>query len=316
MTKRTLHFLLMLLVGIIGCVFYYYFCAACYSGSDGNTNKSLSEPTPVASQKLTPEPTNYPFALKDDVGGFSVKTNEHFNFNANGFDIIKPIAPSLDGKINDLKNYLSQHPEKELDIIGLYKSTENNTSAYENLGVARANAIKNYLVSKGIPSKQLNSLGRLNDDLYPNGTIYQGPVTYKFNTANSIEEENAKIEAELERLRKEILSDPLQLRFKTNSSEISLSASQRAKMSKLSRYLDKADNGKIVATGHTDNTGNANANVTLGLSRAETIKKYFIQNGIASSKIITKSKGPNVPIADNNTPEGRQENRRVEITIN
>lgn len=316
MSKRTLHFLLMLLVGIIGCVFYYFFCSSCYTGSKKNTTKTAIENVPAVNQQITTQPTNRPFALSDSKSGFGLNTNEHFNFNANGFSIIKPIAANLDSKILDLKDYLGQHPEKELDVIGLYKSNEENTSAYPNLGIARATAVKNYLVNKGIASKQLNTLGQLDNSLTPNGSaIYQGPVDYKFNTANSVEEENAKIKAELDALKKEILSDPLKLRFQTNSSKLSLSAAQRAKITKLSRYLDKADNGKIVATGHTDNTGNAQANTTLGLSRAETIKDYLTQNGIDATKIITASKGPNQPIATNSTPEGRKENRRVEITL-
>lgn len=313
MSRRILYFLLILLVGIIGSFFYYYLCSACYSGQAGDNSKQV---VPIANEsKPTNQSSKNPFYLYDDAGGFSLKSNEHFNFNANSFSIIKPIAANLNSKIDSLKEYLTQHPEKELDITGLYKSNENNTSAFENLGVARANAVKNYLVNKGIPSRQLNTLGKLDDSLQPEGTIYQGPLTYHFNTANSIEEENAKIKAELELLKKEILSDPLRLRFGTNSSAISLTPLQRAKMSKLTRYLDKAEDGKLVATGHTDNTGNAQSNITLGLSRAETIKNYFVKNGIVSNKIITDSKGPNAPIDDNNTPEGRYNNRRVEITI-
>lgn len=313
MSKRILYFLLILLVGIIGCVFYYYFCSACYAGLS-NSDSTKAIPITNEAQQTNKSSTN-PFYLYDEVGGFKVKSNEHFNFNANSFNIIKPISENLNSKISELKDYLIQHPEKELDIIGLYKSTENNTSAFENLGIARANSVKNYLVSKGIPSRQLNTIGKLNDDLKPEGNIYKGPITYHFNTANSIEEENAKIKAELELLKKAILSDPLRLRFETNSSTISLTSQQRSKMSKLTRYLDKAEDGKLIATGHTDNTGNPQSNVTLGLSRAETIKNYFVRNGIESSKIITDSKGPHVPIDDNNTPEGRYNNRRVEITI-
>lgn len=319
MSKRTIHFLLMLLVGVIGCILYYFLCSCCYVGgnSKNNTTKDAVKSTPVVS---TPPPTNNnyknAFLLNDDKGSFSLKSNDHFNFDVNGFGILRPISTDLNSKIGELKGYLGQHPEKELDIIGLYNSKENNTSAYENLGIARATAVKNYLVNQGIASKQLNALGKLNDDLEANANIYYGPLNYKFNTANSIEEENAKIAAELEALKKEILADPLQLRFQTNSSNLTLTQQQRAKMAKLSRYLDKSESGKLILTGHTDNTGNAQNNIALGLSRAETIKKYFISNGISAAKIETASKGPNQPIDDNNTAEGRHNNRRVEVSIN
>ena len=47
--------------------------------------------------------------------------------------------------------------------------------------------------------------------------------------------------------------------------------------------------------------------------RAEAIKKYLISKGIAADRIHTDSKGESMPVADNDTPEGRQKNRRTEI---
>jgi len=308
---------LMLLVGIIGCILYYFLCPCCQKGYTGNSekeNSSIIAPTPTTQSKVQ-TPSSNAFALTDSDGNFSYKANEHFNFNASGFNILSPISPNVDTGIAKLKAYLSEHPEKTLDVTGLYTSKENNTSAFPNLGLARANAVKNYFVSKGIPSKHLNTKGKLNDSLVPNNSIYQGPLEYNFITYGSVEEEEAAIKAELDALRKEIQADPLVLYFDTGSSNISLTANQRAKMAKMVHYVDKADDGEIDITGHTDNTGNAAANVKLGLSRANKIKDYFIKNGINSEKTKTFSEGPNKPIATNSTPEGRDKNRRVEVTL-
>jgi len=310
----------MLLVGVIGCIFYYFFCSSCHIGSADNSSQkntpATTSVTPSPAQELTPTPTNNAFALNDDVGDFSLTANEHFNFNSNNFSILKPVSTNLDSKIDELKNYLNNHPEKELNIIGLYTSKEENPSGYPNLGIARANAIKNYLIGKGAASKQLNALGKLDDSLIPNGSIYQGPADYNFLTAKSIEDEEAKLKAEAIELKNQILSDPLQLNFETGSSKLSLSASQRSKIAKLSRYLDKATNGQINVIGHTDNTGKLEANMALGLARAEYIKKYLARNGININKINTSSQGPKKPIDTNETPEGRTKNRRVEVTLN
>jgi len=314
MSKRTLHFLLTLFVGIIGCIFYYFFCSSCNGNSTGNS-EIKSTPIVTTTQPKAPIPTSNAFALSDTDGNFNFKINEHFNFNANGFNILKPLSPNVDLGINKLKAYLDLHHEKTLDIIGLYTSKEKNTSGYPNLGIARANDVKNYLVNKGISSKQLNTLGKLNDSLIPNGIVYQGPVLYHFNTSESEADEDAKRKAELEALRNEILANPLRLNFDTNSSDLALTSTQRSKMAKLSRYIDKADNGQLIVTGHTDSTGDPNANIQLGLSRAKTIKNYLIKNGINATKILTLSKGPNQPIAPNNTSEGRRKNRRVEVTL-
>lgn len=315
MSKRTLHFLLMLLVGIIGGILNMYFCCGCCKKKAVTKVKETpAVVTPVTTPKVV-EPTSNAFALNDPDGDFSFKANEHFNFNADGFKILTPVSENVNSGIEKLKTYLEGHPEKIFNITGLYSSKEENTSAYENLGVARATAVKNYLVSKGIDSKHLNTLGKLDDSLVPNGNIYQGPVTYGFKTFGSKEEEEAFINAEAEKLKAEILASPLKLYFKTGSNNISLTAEQRSKMSKIARYIDISSDTKVDAIGHTDNTGNRQANINLGLARAKTIMNYLINNGISASRIITESFGPDKPIADNATEEGRKLNRRVEVTI-
>lgn len=82
------------------------------------------------------------------------------------------------------------------------------------------------------------------------------------------------------------------------------------------KYIDKVDGALITVTGFTDNTGSRPTNIKLGQGRADFTKQYLIQNGIDSSKIQSFSKGPDLPIADNATEEGRAKNRRVEVTIN
>jgi len=65
--------------------------------------------------------------------------------------------------------------------------------------------------------------------------------------------------------------------------------------------------------GHTDNTGSDSYNLALSEKRANSIKQYFILNGINEKRISIKGFGATVPIASNATEEGKQENRRVEI---
>ncbi|HRG00375.1 MAG TPA: DUF5723 family protein [Bacteroidia bacterium] len=68
-------------------------------------------------------------------------------------------------------------------------------------------------------------------------------------------------------------------------------------------------------SGHTDNQGDAAKNMLLSEKRAKAVKKYLVSKGVAADKIIAEWFGQTVPIADNNTPEGRQKNRRVEMKV-
>jgi outer membrane protein OmpA-like peptidoglycan-associated protein len=73
--------------------------------------------------------------------------------------------------------------------------------------------------------------------------------------------------------------------------------------------------GKIFLEGHTDNTGSAEDNLVLSKRRAESVKKYLVSRGIRQHRITADGKGEASPIASNDTPEGRAENRRVEIVL-
>ena len=67
--------------------------------------------------------------------------------------------------------------------------------------------------------------------------------------------------------------------------------------------------------GHTDNTGSDAYNQTLSERRAGSVAQYLQSQGINSQRLITVGMGESRPVADNSTAEGRQANRRVEITM-
>jgi outer membrane protein OmpA-like peptidoglycan-associated protein len=67
--------------------------------------------------------------------------------------------------------------------------------------------------------------------------------------------------------------------------------------------------------GHTDSTGTAAVNRKLSQQRAESVMKYFVSKGVAGSRMKAKGFGPDKPIADNTTDEGKEQNRRVEFNI-
>jgi outer membrane protein OmpA-like peptidoglycan-associated protein len=68
--------------------------------------------------------------------------------------------------------------------------------------------------------------------------------------------------------------------------------------------------------GHTDSVGSADENRKLSLARADSVKAHLVSQGYPSNKIETAGLGPDRPVADNGTPEGRANNRRVEIIVN
>ena len=67
--------------------------------------------------------------------------------------------------------------------------------------------------------------------------------------------------------------------------------------------------------GHTDSTGTAALNRRLSQQRAESVMKYLASKGVPAGRIVAKGFGPDKPIADNATDDGREKNRRVEFNI-
>jgi outer membrane protein OmpA-like peptidoglycan-associated protein len=65
--------------------------------------------------------------------------------------------------------------------------------------------------------------------------------------------------------------------------------------------------------GHTDATGSRSTNLRISRERANTVRRYLIEAGIASSRLVAKGYGPDKPLADNSTADGRRMNRRVEL---
>ena len=72
---------------------------------------------------------------------------------------------------------------------------------------------------------------------------------------------------------------------------------------------------KVQLSGHTDNTGKPENNMTLSKNRTQAVKDYLIKEGVEEFRIRTEWFGQEKPIADNKTPAGRQKNRRVEMKI-
>ncbi|EDP72640.1 hypothetical protein FBALC1_16102 [Flavobacteriales bacterium ALC-1] len=308
MSKKTSYLLGILLTIIIGTLLYCYLCDNCHCFPNGETE---TEDTNIVAEPEVIPATRNAFTISDADGDFNIKINDNFNFKTSNFSILEPISTGVTSEVAKLKDYLLANPLKDIDITGYYRSDETNNSAYPNLGLARANAVKNYLISQGVPSRQIDTHGQLNDDINPDdaSTLF-GPLKFGIVTF----EEGATDEA-LEAACEAIRKNPLVLHFNTGQAQINLTAEQRQKIADISRCVDKLG-VKVQVVGHTDNTGDADTNMTLGQDRADFAKGYLVRNGILSDNVEATSKGQTEPIADNATDEGKAKNRRTVITIN
>ena len=136
------------------------------------------------------------------------------------------------------------------------------------------------------------------DDLCPNEP---GPASN-----NGCPEPNDDDQKRLNQYAKTILFDTGKASIKFESAEI---------LNQIINVLKKFPNSRFRIEGHTDSTGNKQKNIELSQNRADAVKIYLIQGGIASDRLESKGYGPEKPIASNKNKKGRALNRRVEINL-
>lgn len=207
-----------------------------------------------------------------------------------------PITGNLWGK--DLEKILDNLGANEmLTITGKYYSDEENNSTFDNLGIARAEAMAAKLMPPldrsqiKIDSELLD--GDAPDDKFP-------AVSF--------------IEVIVENPRKIDDVDKHRIYFPFNSTDA-------LDVDEMEVFLDEVADDvntsgmRVMLTGHTDDIGPLLYNEKLGMWRAERIEKYLLDRGVRERKIITITKGETLPAESNETSEGRAKNRRTVLRV-
>ncbi len=303
MSTKALYILGILATIGLGTYFYNSMCCP-------YCEKTLQSDAPIVAQTDFKGMGNY---NKFNISGKDITytCHDNFRFLSNDYQNIQPVNDSINNGIGLLKTYFDKNKDK-LIIISYALVSEKNTSAFPNLALARANNLKEYFVSKGIESNRFELKGELRDAWKINKDTVYGAADFKILEGEEIATQ--KVE-DFTALKAKINANPLILYFQTNQTDVNLSVEDRQKVADLVRFLDNIAGTKLSVVGHTDNVGDRAINTKLGLGRAEFAKSYLSKNGISASKIVTSSKGPDEPIADNKTDEGKSKNRRTVVTI-
>jgi OmpA-OmpF porin, OOP family len=240
-------------------------------------------------------------------GSYALNNAENLRFAKSGYDPV--VGNTMTTTLNDITKYtVEQNPSRLLTITGQYDSTEVNSSKFENLGLARADAVKKILIAKGISEKNIATRAEMNGGLYyklsPDTLI--GGILINIAAA-----ENKTVDTAMAAP----LFDPRTVYFNTGKNNLNITPELENYLVKAAAYLATNKDKKLLVTGHTDNVGDPNKNLNLSADRAAFVKTILSKRGIPASQIITEGKGMQVPIADNATEEGKAKNRRVTIVL-
>jgi outer membrane protein OmpA-like peptidoglycan-associated protein len=192
---------------------------------------------------------------------------------------INNMTENLRGELNKVANYLKVNPNKAVRIIGNYCKTEKNSSLFSNIGIARANSVKNELVQVGVPACQISLEASL-DCLNANACFENG-VSFKYENASATQLKLATSEAN-------IRNKPMMVCFDKGSAKLQLEGEQRAFFKDLAQCASCYPNAVVRITGYGNSIEEGCCGSCLGKDRADMVKAYLKKLGLKGDFILTK----------------------------
>ena len=270
-------------------------CNSCNTSGKLNTAASVVSPASISGEGL----------YLNDSSLWSSRWTDNLRFkkSAETPSIPTSILPAYDS----LNAYLSRNNnQKILTLVGNYGAQEVNNTSYKNLGIARAEQVKKILIERGLDRNLIFTESKLNDDLVNRfADSIWGGLDYRINTLGGNLE-----------LSEEVLLQPRIVYFETGKNSLRITPELSNYFNQAQSYLATHSDKSLAVTGHTDNVGDPVKNQVLSKSRADFVKSELIKKKISATQIITDGQGDKQPLLSNDTPEGRSQNRRVEIKIN
>lgn len=247
--------------------------------------------------------------LKEASFSLINSTNDTIYLSVQGFKITKnsalvKILPDF-STLNDTIQYYLTDYSKELLITGKYLETETTSISNTNLGLKRAEFVKETIKQYKTHSNRVQTSSKQLDASFDSKGFYSNGIEMKLNNLRP------KI---VDSIEASLIHRTLYIEFE--DTKLISNTILADYTSKLKYYLQKYPTKEISITGHTDNLGYFDKNLIIGLNRAHKLRAYFVSYGIDFNKITTFSKGESEPITEKITEQGRSKNRRIEININ
>jgi OOP family OmpA-OmpF porin len=280
--------------------------------------QALCPPQPVAKEVVQPAELVQPSAAPAEVVLVPVPVTEptpemmkYCVFLDIEYDINSAeIRPQYQDQVAKVGEFMKKNPTTTALIEGY--ADEVGPAGYNlQLSQQRAEKVVQSLVDNyGIDKSRLSAKG------------YGEAKPVSSNVSEVGKQQNRRIAAIIDCVLdvKELAAPPerlcvsLKLEFATGSATID--KRYHDEISKVGDYMKKYPTTSAVIEGHTDNSGDAEQNMKLSQQRAETVVNYLAEQfGIERSRLSAKGYGSSRSIAYNTTPEGRQQNRRINAII-
>ncbi|HRK28231.1 MAG TPA: OmpA family protein [Chitinophagales bacterium] len=213
------------------------------------------------------------------------------------------LPPAIQETLPAVAQYLQNNLNKQLKITCPYSPTEKNNTIMPDLGLARAEMLKQKLVANGAPEDRILLASEpVAAPLFVRDYLVGG-TQFTFMP-------NRLLPFTVETM---LQNDSVTVYFEGGTTRFTMPAETRIYLENLRQYLLQNPLSIIQLTGHTDNQDTDEYNINLGQNRCNVLKSYMIELGLPDNRIITKSMGEFAPAYPNTLEEGKMRNRRVVI---
>ena len=247
-----------------------------------------------------------PFFTVED-GEFKTEPVEYFSFPMNSAKL--NVNKATNTQLQSIATYLTNNPDRTLLLTGTYASKEKNDTDYENLGVARASAIKRLLIDMGAIAENISIAGNETNNTRFADNVLFGGVDFLFGNGGNNADSNAGTTNTFS------LTDAFVIPYEGNDIEMEMTDPISNYLDKVKEYLNNNPDAVLMVYGHTDNAGDRRTNMVTSEKVARKVRRFFRNNGLKSGQVKAVAKGPDEPTSSNIDEQGRKQNRRVELRI-
>lgn len=229
------------------------------------------------------------------------------NFGYDSYQLGSYEKSLLDSQVPILK----EHSDFVFEIAG-HTDFAGSDAYNQILSKRRAGSVKQYLSANGVSDNQLYLIGYGESDPFYSNTTPDGQAK---NRRSEIRVTGSLLpEIALKSLATLPAGTTLEV-IHFNFGEVTLLPVYQALLDKAVPLIKGSPDVKLEIAGHTDSTGSAEKNLALSLKRTGNVKDFLISKGVSKNRLTTTVYASDHPMADNQSPMGKQLNRRVEIKV-
>lgn len=234
-------------------------------------------------QATTPSPNHTPINIFIDKAQYQVQHPFSFNFS----EATPIIAEDLHPALHSIVEKLEGDPHSILKIIGVYSPFEGNKTSFQNLGLARAEAVKSLLISSGAVNMDMETAGMMAENLFEvdgklTGVIYFDFIEQKADN-QLVEKEEIK-----SKIRKSVSSTKS---FYYKYGDYKVEKGNIAFLKSLASDLKKDGGRTVEVTGYSaPEEEAASSSIDLAEMRALAVRRYLVDHGVRREKIIVGAK--------------------------